>query len=794
MADGPGVGPELGPNDYLVNPVSDVPHETFNGMEIDHFVDPNPDWIGPGFCHSCQAGHCESCWYQPGCYCAAHGHSTIHTFAIVETWGNQRCRPKHTNVPRQIHPRILAYRAEYLKVKWAHETQKYPFLITEQPSEMKSWERNAYWSARAASAIGPMAQCQACRNRHHMDCVHPGCLCSAAGHTSRDIKPGESGYETGGIRERFRDWVMRKTYLALRGGIEKKPFTPTSPQPATHSKTPPAPRAPTPKVPPEPGSASDEKEEWNQKHIGGSYLRYLEANSEQRYANQFVNDMALPGHLYDGKESCGKWKILGCLETELHKERVAHVKKVEMRCRNKGCKECYPSSISRESKSGSERLLTFTVMKKNGLITKKSPRTRILLHTILSPPNELHELGKTRDGRHRLREMGMRILERFDIDGGCQVDHAYRFSKGLEKARFSPHTHVIHTGWIDGKLAAQIWRETGWIINQVSTVQTWQECFSLFRYLLSHATVYVKEANRRSAEHSVRWFGECHNKKFKCATVLSKSASSGAELRRLFSDRGVLSIKRTKYPAQRITTSLFRVKDGESIKNAIHERTDVMKLDGFDERQAADKMGMALASYTGYEKRIIKDNPAVPQSVSHIQYPPLLFVLYRVDYGATPTVIEQSVSGSVVLDLSENCLCPECWAKIKFLRPKTDWPDSMFEANSLMIRQMDDMFTEAEPDDWMYEHDEFDVLGLNYFDDLGHPQNDPGLFRQPGCMDGFNTVIWTRLSQSIKLAAFVAQYRQNFGKVPTMVERNEFLHPTIVHHATADAAGQGRLV
>ena len=206
-----------------------------------------------------------------------------------------------------------------------------------------------------------------------------------------------------------------------------------------------------------------DKEEFKQKTKGG-FIAYEEKNSKQHFSEDFVADIMLPAHVYNGKESCGKWKIVGCLQEDLHKHGGAYVGKTKMTCNNKGCRKCATSAIKREAKSITDRLMAFVILKRNRKIYLKKNRSRILSHNVISIPYDEHHHFMTKNGRKYLRKKAIKILREFDVDGGAMIDHAYRFSKDLESARFSPHFHYILTGWIDGSISKQIYEKTGWIV------------------------------------------------------------------------------------------------------------------------------------------------------------------------------------------------------------------------------------------------------------------------------------------------------------------------------------------
>ena len=139
-----------------------------------------------------------------------------------------------------------------------------------------------------------------------------------------------------------------------------------------------------------------------------------------------------------------------------------------------------------------------------------------------------------------------------DVDGGVTISHPYRFTTDLESAYLSTHFHNIITGWIDGNLVKQIYEKTGWIIKQISTMYSVKDCYSLSKYLLSHAGVFEREVDKRSSEHSVSYFGECQNRFFKVVEILKNSVSGYDQLDGTLYSRNEITKKGIDYPLQQV--------------------------------------------------------------------------------------------------------------------------------------------------------------------------------------------------------------------------------------------------
>lgn len=511
------------------------------------------------------------------------------------------------------------------------------------------------------------------------------------------------------------------------------------------------------------------------------FENYIQSARDMKFAAQFEGDAMLPGYMYGGRASCGKWKVMGCLDKDLHSMPSGWGKKCRMSCNTKGCQVCFEGAIEREARALADRMVAFLSLKRNKDVFKQNPnRERIMLHTVVSVPTSEHEKFKTREGRKELRKMALNIIKPLDIDGGAMVDHPYRFGRGLASARLSPHFHLMHTGWIDGEVCAEIYHRTGWLVKQISNGESWMECYFLARYLLSHAGTYIKSTGKRSPEHTVRYFGECHNKKFKVATLLERSASSNRDIKRLLADKHEKTVKEVDLPFVGGRYSISRLKGSiKTIEYEVHDFTS----GNFNE---------VRTMLEGYIRPYDKDNPAFSQSVpenfegtSHpddgfVQQRPSLedeehvILNIRLDYRSGK--LEQSDYFAVFLDPSTEPLCPECSYKLKMVIPGTEWPDDISEKFAGEFKEVTGPFG-IDVDIWKYRNEVFDEIGQRYLTDDGAWDYDLGNYSRPPCMEEFKLSISVPLSQDIRLQEFVAQYMMQNGTKPTPEEKMEFLHP-----------------
>jgi hypothetical protein len=503
------------------------------------------------------------------------------------------------------------------------------------------------------------------------------------------------------------------------------------------------------------------------KDAKGGYYVYEEKNSLQHFAKDFVSDIMLPYHVYDGKESCGKWKLIGCLEQDMHDHNGGFVRKTIQHCNYKGCRKCASNSIQREARAITDRLMTFCNLKNNRKIYLKKNRSRILLHVVVSVPYEEHSLYLTKEGRRKLRSKAIKHLKEFDIDGGVMIDHPYRFSEGLESARLSPHLHLIVTGWMDGLKAKELYEKTNWIVSNISTIESWEDCYSLSRYLLSHSAVFMKEVGKRSSEHSVRYFGECHNKKFKVESILKHSVTGNEQIDSILLKRKEIEKKGIAYKLQKVsyTHSIIH----EEIKDATNEYFEDLTHGN------VSTLMKALRQYIKPETNFPKDNPAIPQS----DPPSMEFLQMRFDYGDSQYDIVQSVYVNVVFDPSLDELCPECSLKMQTLAPPNDgWSDKQAEVIASLLVDIPEDVTVPIDDVAQFDYlrnTGISLLGIPYFDFDGKLEHDTGIYERPENLDLLNPKLYWNIIKNTDAQKARYMFKLEHGRSPTIDE----LHETI---------------
>jgi len=512
--------------------------------------------------------------------------------------------------------------------------------------------------------------------------------------------------------------------------------------------------------------------EFSRKDTRVGYDAYEEKNVAQHFSKDFVADIMVPAHMFNGKESCGKFKTVGCLMSEFHKGGGGNMQKTVQRCNHKGCKVCASSAIKREAKSITDRLMTFCNLKKNRRVYDQQNRSRILSHVVVSVPYKEQSMYLDKgnqqekiDGRWTLRKKAIQLLKQFDVDGGVMVDHPYRFTKDLESARFSPHFHFILTGWIDGALTKEIYEKTGWIISQISTIESWKDAYGLSKYLLSHSAVFMKDVDKRSAEHSVRYFGECHNSKFKVEEVLKYSETGYSELDKIILNRKEKTIKGIDYSLQSVSYT------HTIIENEIKQ----VEQEYFKEYINGNPLAFAKSL-----KRFVtphRDNPAIPQSED--ETPSMDFLQMRFDYGDSQFNIVQSVYINIILNHDMDCLCPECTLKMKTVVPcDSGWSDEKSQMWAAIIKDLPEGITMPfdDVDDFVYLEDmKMTYLGMPYFDLDGIVQYDSGIYQRPDNLDSLNPKLYWSIIKNINSQKAKFEFKLQNGRCPTKEELEESL-------------------
>ncbi len=578
---------------------------------------------------------------------------------------------------------------------------------------------------------------------------------------------------------------------------------------------------------------------------GGGWRTYMDLMKRQAFAGDLVSDIGLPGHFSNGKKSCQKIKMIGCLDYSAHKNgnNAKYTRKTCMSCYGKGCKMCCEDGVKREALSVAERMITFSLMRNKKKI--------MLHHVFVSIPDLRHskiidkngnlvncyELFKSKEGRKYLQNYARSLLSAgYDIkndkivfsgldkihsdnknrcDGGVQFDHPYRFESGLIKAEYEPHFHFIMYGWTNGDVIRKIEAKTGWVIKNKRTIESRYDCYNVAKYILSHAAVYLKSDARRSAEHSIRYFGDCQNSKFKTESVLKYSKTGYDQIDQLVSSLSNDLMKKdskTKlYDAYKLKTvqySHFKLKSGFAYrKKTINSKVQTVQIScdsptsedyTFNvECNGVNELKRTLSEYVKPTIQL-KDNPAISQDESFEQdeesdlvkaikayqkafHPEELtsqvadlddsnivndglvleFLQLKCNYFCGSTV--QSVDVCIILDPDKNCLCPECTVKMRLLAPKVrDKSQVHYTKIKEFVSSHPDkqtMFSEGEEIFDYYADVKMCFSGLPYYDLDGSVMIDDGVHELPSCLNLLNVDQYSRLIRNHEIQKTKFEYK-----------------------------------
>ena len=342
-----------------------------------------------------------------------------------------------------------------------------------------------------------------------------------------------------------------------------------------------------------------------------SWEKYAAANDVAKFAPDMVSDLLLPGHAFGPRASCGQYRLIGCLD-DSHKNII---KKIKWSCHSRNCRVCWRNWAQQRARVVSDRLVAGVAHLAGPHVAK--PRVRRVLHVAVSVPPDSRDPFTTTSGRKDLRRQARERLRRVvdGFDGGAVIDHAYRFTRGLNKAKFAPHFHFLVTGWFDMDKNTEIYKkEKGFVCKYLSALETKKDLYACVRYLLSHSSSSLGDVGDRSkTEHAVRYFGKFSYNQFRTETVLSNNVSVNDDM------AGVLSsLTISPDPIRSIDAALFKVpyryQDVECVDKTHTDQNGI--LDYVKDQLARsrqefeDHMSDKLAGL----QQDIKDYPAKPKS------------------------------------------------------------------------------------------------------------------------------------------------------------------------------------
>ena len=265
-------------------------------------------------------------------------------------------------------------------------------------------------------------------------------------------------------------------------------------------------------------------EEINPEILHTAWEAYGAKMDAAAFAQDLVADVMLPGHGFGPRDSCGQYRLLGCLDNSHNPT----VRRIKWSCHSRNCNTCWRSWCNQRAIATTRRLLAGVAHLHGPNVA--APRKRRILHMVVSVPPDSRDLFTTHDGRGKLRKEARARLARVvdGMDGGAIIDHGYRFEEDLKAAVFSPHFHFLCVGYFNMDLNTEIYeKEKGYIVKYLSSLATTKDLFSCVRYDLSHSTAALGEPGDRStASHAVRYFGEFGYNKYKTDAILSQAVNT----------------------------------------------------------------------------------------------------------------------------------------------------------------------------------------------------------------------------------------------------------------------------
>ena len=196
------------------------------------------------------------------------------------------------------------------------------------------------------------------------------------------------------------------------------------------------------------------------------------------------------------------------------------LKKIRLTCKKISCSKCFKKSISQAAQKSTLRMMGFIAFLVSDFGIQEK---RVFNHGVVSIPKALY--GDMADTIQR-KKIEKRILvgmKTMKIRGGTMVYHPFRFTPNLRKAYFSPHYHFIISGYTEPEAVIQFHKKTKCAYVAFGAFSDQGRLFHTLRYLLSHCGILQDK-------HAVKYFGLCHNTKFKLSEILSNAVDSVEEL------------------------------------------------------------------------------------------------------------------------------------------------------------------------------------------------------------------------------------------------------------------------
>lgn len=214
----------------------------------------------------------------------------------------------------------------------------------------------------------------------------------------------------------------------------------------------------------------------------------------------------------------------GLLSGVVASERADYVQGIRRHCNRPDCPICAAYHNRKDTPAQTDKITA----KSKQLRHTVGWRAGKLQHLAVSPPSEDHLSYLTPEGLKKGVKKALNLASYVGTMGGAYVFHPFRYDdeddndiidreykKTPDKAKFSPHFHIVGFGFIDPEKTKEIYARTGWIITALRTgdrsITKPEEITAVLSYVKSHAGV-ISEASPYKPDRqppTVNWFGLC---------------------------------------------------------------------------------------------------------------------------------------------------------------------------------------------------------------------------------------------------------------------------------------------
>lgn len=295
---------------------------------------------------------------------------------------------------------------------------------------------------------------------------------------------------------------------------------------------------------------------------------------------------SLPGQQMDcGESECGNVTGAEACPHAQEDPDNHHLRKFYQTCEGRTCATGYEDWISDRADKISHRLL-------DGLeaYARYAEKLGAVKHVIFSPPPDEIDNYQGEDGYNELLKDAYAHAGEAGMDGGVAIPHLWRLSEGI-KARlrgegygigedngglwqgvhddalrlgdwrayvtFSPHVHILGTGWLEN--AEEFHDRTGWVYNNKRKRTTKGSVRATAEYILSHASLV-------EGRRALRWWGAFAPNKLAREEVLRSREEKTCECGETIyeyptsKDGDVIGWQHQRVPAERVEKRiLYRI-------------------------------------------------------------------------------------------------------------------------------------------------------------------------------------------------------------------------------------------